>query len=331
MVSVVKIIVLLGFVSLPLSLHARSQALLIGVAQYPGDMALEGPVNDVELIRELLVQSEHFGEENISELINERATKSNIVKALNNLRETTERGDKVVIYFSGHGTSAMDNKIQADIPPNTGALVPFDISTVSSRKQLNERLLVGSRDLRPVLSDLDKAGVEILVLVDACYSGNVVRGKKNVGPLPFKFMDFSELLIKLSLRNKSTELESTSANTPELIETNSYPYRNVFMISAANEGQTAQDIPSNWLGQFPTVDSKPHGAFTDSLVRALTGLYADSKANNTKTTLTDLHSATTRLMKERKFLSRPRLLPEDHDRTEAIALQRFFGKTFGLE
>ena len=330
MSGVVKTMLAIMLVSASLTLHAKSQALLIGIGEYPGDMKLEGPVNDVELIREVLLQSVFFDKKNIVQLLDEKATKKNIIDALNNMVKTTKRGDKVVLYFSGHGTSALDRNNEADIPPKSGALVPFDIDGGDSIEALNERLLIGTRDLRPVLSKLDDAGAEVLVLVDACFSGNVVRGNKSSG-LTVKFLDFPKLMQKL-LSNKETEAMTTgNAEIPELIETTeSYPYKNVFMIAAANEGQVAQDIPSSWVEDFPTVDSKAHGAFTDSLVRVLAGMYDDSSDKNV-TSLADLHTATSNLMKDRKFLSRPRLLPEDRSRTEAIALQRFFGESFGFD
>lgn len=322
MPTLVKVIFIIIFVSATTNLQAKSQALLIGIGQYPGHQKLEGPVNDVALIRKVLLQNEHFRSEHIKELIDEEATRSNILSALGDLQKTTVRGDNVVLYFSGHGTSAWNDNVDADVPSHSGALVPYDIDSVSNKDELNQRLLIGRRDLQPALSKLDDAGVELLVLVDACFSGNVVRGDKDARTLPVRFLDFSKLL-QLQLKREETIEESAG-----LMQEIQYPYQNVFLIAAAQEDQTAHDIPEDKVSQFRTIDSKPHGAFTDSLVQALIGLY--KIAEEDKPTITDLHVATRRLMKKKGFLSTPSLLPNDPARTNATTLQSYFGQSVSL-
>jgi len=183
-------------------------------------------------------------------------------------------------------------------------------------------LLIGKRDLRPVLSKLDASGVEVLVLVDACFSGNVVRGDQDSRILPTRFLDFSELL---NFEGKKVIDKPTG-----LIQATQYPYQNVFLIAAAQEDQTAHDIPEDKISQFGTIDSKPHGAFTDSLVQTLTGFYESADEVASTLTLTDLHVATRRLMKKKGFLSTPSLLPNDPALTNAIPLYSFFGQSVSI-
>ena len=47
-------------------------------------------------------------------------------------------------------------------------------------------------------------------------------------------------------------------------QSNAYPYDNVVFFSAASESELALDLPGS-----QTHDGKPHGAFTDSLLRVL--------------------------------------------------------------
>jgi len=205
--TLVKAIYLLVCLSVVSHSHAKSQALLIGIGQYPGLQALQGPVNDVALMKKILTQNANFPTERIEVLIDEEATRRNILKAMDQLLKTTEPGDKIILYFSGHGTSAFNDRIDADLPSHSGALVPYDIDNVSNKDELHQQLLIGRRDLRPVLSKLDATGAEVLVLVDACFSGNVVRGDNDARNLPSRFLDFSELL---QFRSKKTIDKPTS-------------------------------------------------------------------------------------------------------------------------
>jgi len=313
----VKIIFAVLWILTTANLHAKSQALLIGIGQYPEQQLLEGPVNDVALLRNILLQNENFSNEHIKVLLNEEATKSNILNTLNGILESTVRGDKIVLYFSGHGTSALNTDIDADLPSYSGALVPYDIGNISSKDELNKRLLIGRRDLRPVLSKLDATGAEVLVLVDACFSGNVVRGDDDARILPQRVLNFSELL--------QFQQKEPAHNSTALLQTVKYPYKNVFLVAAAQEDQSAHDIPKNKVSQFGTVDAKPHGAFTDSFVQALVKLYENDNRNNSPITLTELHVATRRRMKEKGLFSTPSLLPNDPVRTNATPINRFFG------
>jgi len=138
---------------------------------------LEGPVNDVDLIRDVLLNSAQFDSKDITVLKDSDATKQGILRAMRQIVDIAEKGDIFILYFSGHGTSAMDNAIDSDIPTKSGALIPYDIENIKSKEDLNNRLMIGRRDLKPNLIALDNAGVSVLVLIDACYSGNTVRGE----------------------------------------------------------------------------------------------------------------------------------------------------------
>jgi len=79
-------------------------ALLIGIATYadPSIPALRGPLNDVQLMHELLVQRHGFPEANIVTLTDAAATRQGILAALDALAEKTKPADSVMIYYSGH-------------------------------------------------------------------------------------------------------------------------------------------------------------------------------------------------------------------------------------
>jgi hypothetical protein len=76
---------------------------------------LEGPANDVELMRRLLIDRFEFADDDIRILAEdgdrgERApTRANIEREFARLAEVAQADDDVVIYLAGHGAFQMDN------------------------------------------------------------------------------------------------------------------------------------------------------------------------------------------------------------------------------
>jgi len=69
------------------------------------------------------------------------------------------------------------------------------------------------------------------------------------------------------LNSTANQTRAVTANAVE----EAYPYSNIFFISASGEYEEAADISGPFLQKFPTIDGKPHGAFTDAMLRVLTG------------------------------------------------------------
>jgi len=306
------------FFAMPLLASTKKHAVLIGIGDYPTVRKLEGPLHDVELIKGALVSHWQFKQENIQTLVNEQASKKNILQAIAYPVANSMPGDTVFIYFSGHGTSAADTSLPVSMPIKTGALLPHDIAGAVTSQELHDRLLIGSRDLKPVLQQLDAAGLNVLVVVDACFSGNVIRNKKPEGALPERFVRFADLLPRQSVKAKLAERLKFN---PE----NSYPYENVSSLSAAHEYEVAQDIPASMLHKFPTVDGKPHGAFTDSLAKVLSNYELGDLDGNQVLTLNELYESVKNLMSERAFSSTPQLLPLHRETNSFVTNRPLFG------
>ena len=88
------------------------QALLIGVSNYPSldkSLQLEGPANDVQLMRDLLMTT-GFAESHIRVLADGVAgaaaqpTRAAILGELDGLADAAKKGDFVSLQFGGHGT-----------------------------------------------------------------------------------------------------------------------------------------------------------------------------------------------------------------------------------
>ena len=86
-----------------------NKALLVGVNKYklPGS-DLQGCVNDITNIRDVLLKYFGFSVKNIRVLADGRATKKAIFDRLNWLVKDAKPGDRLLFHFSGHGSQIRD-------------------------------------------------------------------------------------------------------------------------------------------------------------------------------------------------------------------------------
>jgi len=282
---------------------AQKYALLIGISQYPVRQ-LSGPINDALAMQQVLIENWGFQRDKITVLLDKQGTRENILSNVSKLYAKTSRGDFVVIYLSGHGTSALDQSQNLPLPTTSGAFIPYDIDNLSSDKEIVEKLIIGRRDLRPLLTQLDKGGRNVFVVIDACFSGNTVRDKQ---AFPLKGLSIDDLR-SAKHSNGQTEashwLQNTSSHSNE-----KFPYRNIYYLSAASENEAASDIPPRLLAIHPTIDGRPHGAFTDSLLRILNEEISADINQDGKITYAELKTSVRNLMRLRGFNHTPQGLP----------------------
>jgi len=178
-------------------------ALLVGVGNFTDTSMpdLEGPPNDVAALRDVLIRRWGFRPHDIKALVDGEATRDNIAAELAALSRRSQANDEVLVYFSGHGTSALDANISAmgiPLPHSTGAFVPADFK-LQAQSNIKD-LIVGRTDLVPVFSALEAAGRSLWVISDSCYSGQQVRSSMLATP-----GDLPERMIPLVLGNASSQ------------------------------------------------------------------------------------------------------------------------------
>jgi len=149
-------------------IYDNSYALIIGIDKYQNVKNLNYAVKDAESIQDILVNTFDFPKDNVKLLINEDATKQNILQAFSDITTKAEDKDRVLIYFAGHGDTD-------DLPDGgeMGYLLPVDGD--------NENLFVTSiamDDLKRI-SLMSKAK-HLLYLVDACYGGLLTIGTRGL-------------------------------------------------------------------------------------------------------------------------------------------------------
>ncbi|KIJ56325.1 hypothetical protein M422DRAFT_239546 [Sphaerobolus stellatus SS14] len=174
-------------------------ALIIGINSYPNATKLKGAVNDACTFHKYLVDCLHVPIGNIKLLLDEEATKANIIQGLRAFQKNPKinYGDPIVVYFAGHGAEANSppewdsGKIQLILPHNY-ALDPFELEGGHERDNVITHATQPNRVLRNVIADRifgallndicrDK-GDNITVIFDCCHSGSGTRefGSNNV-------------------------------------------------------------------------------------------------------------------------------------------------------
>lgn len=275
----------------PMSLVFASEryALLIGISEYqsPAIDRLEGPAHDLVTLKRTLLRDWQFDSDRVSTLLNHQATKANIMQSLNDVLERSNSGDYVLFYFSGHGTSAYDPEKLWPMPYDTGAVVPYDALMNAQRKV--DRVISGRQDIRPVFKQLDDRGVNVLAILDTCYSEHGTR-----------------TLAQASYRGLSGEVPLVRSQAAKPA---TYPYQNIYMIAAAGADELALDLDYKVAHRYPTFDQVPHGALTDSLLRVITGNVAGDQDKDGTLTHQELFETTRQFMSARGYQQRPRAYP----------------------
>ncbi len=147
----------------------HGHALIVAVADYPNIRRLPRTVlNDGRDMYALLTDPEKCGylKQNAKLLLNQDASRSNIMAELDRLVSATNKEDIVIIYFSGHGGRVIDGPFQGNY------LLPYDTVPKSIRTTT-----INGEDLTKLFR---KIKVEkLLVIFDCCHSGGTAEPKSS--------------------------------------------------------------------------------------------------------------------------------------------------------
>ena len=132
------------------------RALIIGINDYkdPKIPDLETAVNDARAMADLLQERYGF---KVKLLLNRKATRRTIYKALRNMASTTKPNDSVLIYYAGHG--------DLDRTYNDGWWIPADAKGGDPVTYLDNGQV--QKSMRSMEAR------HVLLISDACYSGTL--------------------------------------------------------------------------------------------------------------------------------------------------------------
>ena len=101
--------------------YGTSRALVIGINHYSVVSPLGYAVHDATAVAESLISDLSFDAHSVHVLLDEEATKLNIMSAYMSLcRDGTQSDDRLVVFFAGHGHTEHSHRGEV------GFLVPFD-------------------------------------------------------------------------------------------------------------------------------------------------------------------------------------------------------------
>ncbi len=144
-----------------------NKALLIGVNKYklPG-CDLQGCVNDVTNVRDILLKYYGFTVKQIRVLVDERATKKAVLSRLEWLVKDAKAGDRLLFHFSGHGSQIRDRNGDELKDQLDEILCPHDMDW--------DGTYIVDDDLKRAFDKIPK-DVRLEVLLDSCHSGTGTR------------------------------------------------------------------------------------------------------------------------------------------------------------
>lgn len=151
-------------------------ALVIGIGTYKDKNW--GNINgdaDVKLVDELLASA---GYKDVTTLVNNKATKGAIVNAFRSLGKRCHDGDVVLVHYSGHGQQMTDKNGDETKDHLDEAWIPYDAYRKYCAQDRGDKHLRDD-EIYGLLSDIRRkigSNGKILVVVDACHSGDSSRG-----------------------------------------------------------------------------------------------------------------------------------------------------------
>ena len=195
----------LGVRSLPARVNRH--ALIIGISLYAdaGTPALPGARIDKQSATQM-AHAMQVPQSNIQYLQDHEATAASIRKALQDMTQRVQDGDRVFIHYSGHGTRYNDPAAGGCVE----ALLAYDGANITNREMADM--------LKTITHKTDK----LFVMYDACHSGGLVQAASSVrtrgilnandeGVLRPKFSNISQECGRpVNVKTRNLEVEVTA-------------------------------------------------------------------------------------------------------------------------
>lgn len=152
---------------------STAYALLVGVGNYLDSsiQRLEGPVNDVANVKALLNSNFEKNGLKISELVNENATRDNIIAGFRSHLSLAKDGDLAIFYYSGHGSTEKTPEKFADLQGGYNkneTIVCYDSRSAGVYD-------LADKELGLLIEEVEQNGPEVVVIMDCCHSGSGTR------------------------------------------------------------------------------------------------------------------------------------------------------------
>jgi hypothetical protein len=227
----------------------KKRALMIGINAYRAAPKLQGSLNDIQTIRQVLITRWGFHETDIQLLTDEKATREGILSALKQFVTSTAPHDTVYIHYSGHGSQVADLNGDEAEDGLDETIVPHDGRTGSIPDITDD-------ELKAILSKLPTKNA--LIVLDSCHSGTATRS-----------LEIRTRSIPQDTRIELYEgLADSEFRTRGNVQALPAPY---ILMTGAAANQEALDGP---------IDGRFHGFFSYALSKSLGSAGASASARD---------------------------------------------------
>jgi len=257
----------------------KKLALCIGINDYPGTGSdLSGCINDANDWAAI------FGEYEFSVqlLIDKQATKHAILSTIKRFIDSADKGDSVVIQYSGHGTYIPDED-DDELDGTDECLCPYDISTIGP---------ITDDELYELFS-AKRSGVKIVMFSDSCNSGTVTKFAPISTPPTLPGLNPPQRKVRfLPPATFLNQKDIEKIGTARTFRRTSPPGRHGSLLMSG-----CQDVEYSYDAVF---NNRPNGAFTFVAIDCLKNLPADS-------TYRDWHKAIRKVLPSQQYPQAPNL------------------------
>ena len=251
-------------------------ALLIGIDQYksPKIRPLKGCVNDIDQMRQFLVNQMSVPEAQIKMLRNAEATRANVIAAFQNFlvdNPAMQPGAQILFHYSGHG-SQMPSRSLTEPDGLDETIVVHDARTQTGAEYIFD---IPDKTIAALLEKLSAAkGDNITVFLDCCHSGSGTR-EVNVHETNVRNLDPDTLLPPADLDaniRRATHAERVTGMSGMSIRTQP----NHVLIAGCRDMELSHEMTGR--------DEKQHGALTYFLLD-----YLCNRSGTNDVAYADLH------------------------------------------
>ncbi|MBL7128505.1 MAG: caspase family protein [Ignavibacteria bacterium] len=241
------------------------RALLIGINTYvPENITentqrnwsnLDGPVNDVESIKAVILSKYGFESDNITTLLDAEATRENILSQLQNLSDISEEGDIIFIFYAGHGSQVF-NSLSNEQDKKDESIIPSD--------SFNGVTDIRDKELAPIFNMMIDNGATVTVILDCCHSGSGARG--NLSPdLP-----------------KIRKIETNPIDVADPSNPPKPEERGALIFSACQDYQVASEKNSNGVFTMALIKALNESSVTEPVDRIFLKVKANIQSNGSQ-------------------------------------------------
>lgn len=227
----------------------QKRALLIG-SSFNG---LPGTDSDVETMAQTLTLY-GFPTDGMKKLCHTYATRENIITEWEKLAEKSNKGDTVVIYYSGHGGLAQTEKQENGRPKLLQFLVPYDFD--DSLKTWNG---IMDFEISDLLRKTTSRTTNVTYILDCCHAHRLGRVHRHAHPKALSQSDYTKIWNHVERISEYKRLLAAQFQ--------SNPH--VVRIGAAGDRQTA------W--QYPDSHGHYAGLLTTVLYQVMSALHGNDQ------------------------------------------------------